>query len=357
MPYPRQHYYKPTLPTPTSSRFSTAVGDRRRNSGTISRGPSSIPPPPVPRLGLVPVPQNARMGLRMVRRRRTPRVHRKPSVPIGSRSLSREILSRFLTISSERLDDRGQVPPHSRSTPARGGSPETEPRLPLRDRLSQRVRLGAGAEGDAGRVWTRGEHAPKEPGRSAEVSQTPQGQREISESSRQRPRSGLASIDTEDSSTNFQTALPDIEESFSLSDSYAVGALFYDLLGAGAGEEGGKMCPSPPLKRPSSTVSPSDVTTYSQKLVAQDPSDRFSALQGAMSCFVLLFGPRASEIFSLSECIRWLVSESLELYLNPVLRDSAPPGTRDGGGNYARRLHYAYLISANPELSITAASV
>jgi serine/threonine protein kinase len=135
-----------------------------------------------------------------------------------------------------------------------------------------------------------------------------------------------------------------LEESFSMSDSFAVGALFYDLF---TGKE----------KQFSDTANNPFIHSLSfrcnhllQKLVARDPSDRFSALQGAMSCFVLLFGPRASEISCTSECLRWLVSESLELYLNPVLRDSATGFSSNREGNCHRRLHYAYLVSASPEL-------
>ena len=146
----------------------------------------------------------------------------------------------------------------------------------------------------------------------------------------------LASSDTDES---MYTA-KNLEEAFHMSDSYAVGALFYDILGKG--------CTLSETEVPFIHCLSFKCNHLLQKLVAHDPLDRFSALQGAISCFVLLFGPRTSNICSSSECLRWLVAESLELYLNPILRNSSLPSNRDN--NCTRRLHYMYLISANPDL-------
>lgn len=146
----------------------------------------------------------------------------------------------------------------------------------------------------------------------------------------------LASSNVDESSYNVST----LEEAFSKSDSYAVGALFYNIFGKG--------CLFAESEVPFIQTLSFKCNHLLQKLVARDPSDRFSALQGAISCFVLLFGPRTSDVCSSTDCLRWLVSESLELYLDPVLRDSTLPSNRDN--NCARRLHYTYLISANPEL-------
>ena len=146
---------------------------------------------------------------------------------------------------------------------------------------------------------------------------------------------GLTSCETETVSSHVVQSL---EESFSKSDSYAVGALFYDLL-------------SPSLSSASETPFLHHLSFRCnhllQKLVARDPAERFSAIQGAVSCLVLLFGPQMADIAGPRDCLQWLVSESLEVYLNPVLRDSAI-GSRDGGCR--RRLHYSYLVSASPEL-------
>lgn len=146
----------------------------------------------------------------------------------------------------------------------------------------------------------------------------------------------LASSNVDESSY----AVSSLEEAFCKSDSYAVGALFYNIFGKG--------CPFAESEVPFIQTLSFKCNHLLQKLVARDPSDRFSALQGAISCFVLLFGPRTSDICTSTDCLRWLVSESLELYLDPVLRDSSLPSNRDN--NCARRLHYTYLISANPEL-------
>lgn len=135
--------------------------------------------------------------------------------------------------------------------------------------------------------------------------------------------------------------LHNLEDAFRLSDSYAVGALFYDLLGKDCG-------PLSDSEIPFIHSLSFRSNHLLQKLVARNPCDRFSALQGAMSCFVLLFGPRVSEICNTTECLRWLASESLELYLNPVLQDSSLPSNK--GGNCTQRLHYTYLITANPDL-------
>ena len=147
----------------------------------------------------------------------------------------------------------------------------------------------------------------------------------------------ISSASTDGTTTH---AVNDLEEAFRTSDSYAVGALFYDLLGKGHSLS--------ETETPFIHSLSFRCNHLLQKLVARNPSDRFSALQGAVSCFVLLFGPRTSEIGSSTECLRWLVSESLELYLNPVLRDSSLPSNRDNSST--RRLHYTYLISANPDL-------
>ena len=132
-----------------------------------------------------------------------------------------------------------------------------------------------------------------------------------------------------------------LESTFATSDSYAVGALFYDLFL-------GKMNTLSPSKSMPFIHSLSFKCNHLlQKLVARDPTERFSALQGAISCFVLLYGPRASDMINMNDCLRWLVSESLEVYLNPVLRDSVLLSDSD---SYQRRLHYAYLSVATPEL-------
>ena len=154
----------------------------------------------------------------------------------------------------------------------------------------------------------------------------------------------LSSYTTENTaaSTASQT-VPNLEEAFSMSDSYSVGVLFYDLFA-------GKDRPFCESDTPFIHSLSFRCNHLLQKLVARDPSERFSALQGAVSCFVLLFGPRMSDITSSGDCLQWLVSESLELYLNPVLRDSKTSFSSSRDSFSRRRLHYSYLVSASPEL-------
>ena len=93
----------------------------------------------------------------------------------------------------------------------------------------------------------------------------------------------LTTATADDYSTH---TLHDLEESFRLSDSYAVGVLFYDLLGNKS---------SRPLSENTDTPFIHSLSFRCnhllQKLVARNPSDRFSALQGAMSCFVYFSAP------------------------------------------------------------------
>ena len=154
---------------------------------------------------------------------------------------------------------------------------------------------------------------------------------------------GLASCDTDSVTSASCQELQNLEESFSMSDSYAVGALFYDLFSRRE-----RSCSD--TETPFIHFLSFRCNHLLQKLVARNPSDRFSALQGAISCFVLLFGPRTSEISSLSDCLQWLVSESMELYLKPVLRDSVTCLSEARDTGCKGRLRYSYLISARPEI-------
>ena len=164
----------------------------------------------------------------------------------------------------------------------------------------------------------------------------------------------LAKCNTDTLSSTASQTLHDMEDAFSMSDSYAVGVLFYDLLA-------GKDWLSSGTDTPFIHTLSFRCNHLLQKLVARNPSERFSALQGAVSCFVLLFGPRTSEVTCSSDCLQWLVSESLKLYLNPVLRDSSTgfsssgDSGRDSSGHGPKknRLLYSYLVTASPELVFT----
>lgn len=59
-----------------------------------------------------------------------------------------------------------------------------------------------------------------------------------------------------------------------------------------------------------------------RKLVAYDHKERLSPMEGAMVCFVLIFGPTFSDIKTEDECYKWLLAETVQFYMRPVLVDS-----------------------------------
>lgn len=59
-----------------------------------------------------------------------------------------------------------------------------------------------------------------------------------------------------------------------------------------------------------------------RKLVAYDHRERLSPMEGAMICFVLVFGPTFSDITTEEDCYKWLLAETVQFYLRPVLVDS-----------------------------------
>lgn len=59
-----------------------------------------------------------------------------------------------------------------------------------------------------------------------------------------------------------------------------------------------------------------------RKLLAYDCKERLSPMEGVMACFVLIFGPNVSNISTEEECYKWLLAETVELYMRPVLVDS-----------------------------------
>lgn len=131
-----------------------------------------------------------------------------------------------------------------------------------------------------------------------------------------------------------------LDNIFNKSDSYSAGRMMYSLI----------------LNKPSLRFSSDDhvpnidaltpkTNQILRKLVAHNPKERFSALQGAVSCLVLLYGPKESEITSLNDCHRWLFSETLELHLRPVLKDYERLDLKDARA----KLQYVYLTVADPE--------
>lgn len=83
-----------------------------------------------------------------------------------------------------------------------------------------------------------------------------------------------------------------------------------------------------------------------RKLLAYDFNERLSPMEGAMACFVLIFGPAISDIKTEEQCYKWLLAETFELYLRPVLVDSK---VRDYTDSLSKLLCvYLTVASSNP---------
>jgi serine/threonine protein kinase len=83
-----------------------------------------------------------------------------------------------------------------------------------------------------------------------------------------------------------------------------------------------------------------------KKLVAYDSEERLSPVEGAIACFVLLFGPNVSTVNTEEECYKWLLAETVEFYMRPVLVDSK---VRDYTDSFAKLLCvYLTVASSNP---------
>ena len=147
----------------------------------------------------------------------------------------------------------------------------------------------------------------------------------------------LFDLDTQTDYTHLQENLDKI---FGKSDLFAAGKMIYDLI----------------LEQPSIWFSNDDQIPYLEglsprsnqllrKLVACNPKDRVSALQGAVCSLFLLYGPKESEVNSLDDCHRWLFSETLELHLRPVLKDYDNVDFSDARS----KLRYVYLTVADPK--------
>jgi len=82
-----------------------------------------------------------------------------------------------------------------------------------------------------------------------------------------------------------------------------------------------------------------------KKLVAYDHKERLAPMDGAMACFVLLFGPVVSDMKSEDQCYKWLLAETVEFYMRPVLVDSK---MRDYADSFSKLLcMYLAVASSN----------
>ena len=83
-----------------------------------------------------------------------------------------------------------------------------------------------------------------------------------------------------------------------------------------------------------------------RKLIAYDQKERLSPMEGAMACFVLIFGPTISSMKSEDQCNEWLLAETVEFYMRPVLVDSK---VRDYTDSVSKLLClYLTVASSNP---------
>lgn len=126
----------------------------------------------------------------------------------------------------------------------------------------------------------------------------------------------------------------DLEDLFEGSDTFSVGRVIYSLLGEDRIEG-----ESPYLDR----FSPRCNRILSG-LVCHSRKDRMPALDAAMCCMLLLFGPERSTVHSVEDCHRWMLSETIEFYMKPVLK-----GITEDYTSVRSKLHYTYLTIADPD--------
>lgn len=150
----------------------------------------------------------------------------------------------------------------------------------------------------------------------------------------------LEAIDCE--STILQSGVHNL---FQTSDSYAAAKVMYELLLGPSHKfirDLDAMCYS--YDHIPSLNSLSSLCNHLLKtLFAYDPANRLPALEGAIACLVLLFGPNPSQISSVKECKEWVLAETVEFYMRPVLNDTLNPDYSDS----LSKLLCMYLTIAN----------
>ena len=84
-----------------------------------------------------------------------------------------------------------------------------------------------------------------------------------------------------------------------------------------------------------------------KKLVAYDTKERLDPMKAAMACFILIFGPAIADIKTKDECSKWLLAETVEFYMRPVLVDSK---VKDYTDSLSKLLClYLTIASTNPK--------
>lgn len=129
----------------------------------------------------------------------------------------------------------------------------------------------------------------------------------------------------------------DLEDLFKGNDVYSVGRVIYGLLSEDRLE--GESFSTPYLNR----FSP-QCNHILSRLVCYNRKDRMAALDAAMCCMLLLYGPESSTVHSVEDCHRWMLSECIEFYMRPVLKGLAEDYT-----SVQSKLQYTYLTVADPE--------
>ena len=137
----------------------------------------------------------------------------------------------------------------------------------------------------------------------------------------------------------------DTQAIFATNDSYSAAQMVYSLLVRDLHESfqslDSRDCYGYPLPHISS-LSP-QCNHLLQKLVSRKVSERLGPMEAAVASLVLLFGPKPIQVHSIEDCHQWILAETMQLYMRPVLTDS-----HDSELSVPhKRLLYMYLIVAH----------
>ena len=84
-----------------------------------------------------------------------------------------------------------------------------------------------------------------------------------------------------------------------------------------------------------------------KKLIAYDTKERLPPMKAAIACFVSIFGPAIADIQTEEGCYKWLLAETVEFYMRPVLVDSE---VKDYTDSLSKLLClYLAIASSNPK--------
>ena len=137
----------------------------------------------------------------------------------------------------------------------------------------------------------------------------------------------------EETETGYCLVQENMRTLFTTNDSYAAAHLIYSLLLGESHDFVKQLVATSRQQRDSDSfyMSPTlpQISSLSpqcnhllQKLVSPNLCERLKPIEAAMASLMLLFGPRPLQIQSLEDCHRWLLAETMQLYMRPVLTDS-----------------------------------